>query len=176
MVDEALKTTNPIKYRKEYIKEFAEQSGMEPLEKAAFMSRLHHETGGFRWMRELGGPEYFEMYEGRKTLGNNQPGDGYRFRGRGYIQLTGRRNYTFYGPIVGADLVNFPDVAADEPVAARVAVAFWELTRLRDGRTISQAAQEGDINAVVKGVNGGYNGKEETIRLYKQYLKEYGVI
>ena len=167
MVDESLQDTDPIRYRKEYIQDFADQCGMGPLEKAAFMARIDHETGGFRYMKELGGPEYFTRYDGRQDLGNIYQGDGYRFRGRGYVQLTGRFNYTRVGPLVGADLVNFPDVACREDVAARIAVIFWTRNKVPDGRSISQAAKDGDIDAVIRGVNGGTNGYQQTLNLYQ---------
>ena len=175
MVDESLKDTDPITYRKQYIEQFADDSGMDALEKAAFMARLDHETGGFRYMKELGSPEYFTRYDGRKDLGNVNQGDGYRFRGRGYIQLTGRKNYTYFAPLIGADLINYPDIASQEDVAARIAVMFWNKAKTKDGRTISEAAQDGDIDAVVRGVNGGINGMQETIELYDAYKREYGV-
>jgi putative chitinase len=172
-VNNELKISNPREYRRSYLEDYAISSGMGAIELAAFMARIHHETGAFRYMYELGNPEYFEKYEGRKDLGNVEDGDGYLYRGRGYIQLTGRANYEKYGPIVGADLVNFPDLAADEEVAARVAVAFWNKTKVRDGRTIAEAARDGDIEVVVKGVNGGLNGFQETLKLYEQYLNAY---
>lgn len=176
MVDFSLKTSDPISYRKQFLEEFIGEAEMMPIERAAFMARIEHETGGFRYMKELGGPNYFERYDGRQDLGNINPGDGYKFRGRGYIQLTGRKNYTYFSPLVGVDLVENPDIAADEEVAARIAVMFWNRAKTKDGRTIAQAAREGDIDAVVRGVNGGVNGMQETLELYEVYKKEYGII
>lgn len=176
MVDISLKNDDPISYRKQYLQEFIEDTDMTDLEKAAFMARIDHETAGFRYMKELGKPDYFKRYDGRQDLGNVEPGDGYRFRGRGYIQLTGRKNYTFFAPLIGADLVENPDIAADEEAAARIAVMFWNKAKTRDGRTISEAARDGDIDAVVRGVNGGVNGMQDTLELYEVYKREYGII
>jgi putative chitinase len=173
MVDETLRASDPITYRKKYIEEFAEQSEMTVVEKAMFMARLDHETGGFRYMKELGQPSYFDRYEGRKDLGNIYQGDGFKYRGRGFIQLTGRKNYAYFSPITGADLENYPDIAAREDVAARIAIAYWNIAKVKDGRTIAQAAKEGDVEAVVRGVNGGMNGFNETLTLYEDYLNEY---
>lgn len=175
MVDASLKDSDPIAYRKQFLEEFIDDAGISGIEKAMFMARMDHETGGFRYMKELGGPDYFSKYDGRRDLGNVNEGDGYKFRGRGYIQLTGRKNYTYFAPIVGADLINNPDIACNEDVAARIAVTFWNKAKTKDGRTISEAAQDGDIDAVVRGVNGGVNGMEETRDLYNAYKKEYGI-
>ena len=63
---------------------------------------------------------------GRTHLGNTEPGDGYRYRGRGYIQLTGRANYTADGRALGLDLVNQPELASEPEHAERIAVRFWQ--------------------------------------------------
>jgi predicted chitinase/Ca2+-binding EF-hand superfamily protein len=67
-----------------------------------------------------------ERYNGRVDLGNTQPGDGPRFRGRGYIQLTGRSNYRYYGKKLGVDLENNPDLALRPDIAARIVVEYWK--------------------------------------------------
>jgi predicted chitinase len=67
-----------------------------------------------------------EAYEGRKDLGNTHPGDGPRYKGRGYIQLTGRANYAAYGAKIGVDLVNNPDLALRPDIAAKIVVAYWK--------------------------------------------------
>ena len=60
-----------------------------PLRLAHFFSQIAHESGGFKYLAELGGKSYFDKYEGRKGLGNTQKGDGYKFKGRGYFQVNG---------------------------------------------------------------------------------------
>lgn len=109
-------------------------------------------------------PEYAsgDAYEGRADLGNTQPGDGHRFKGRGFVQLTGRSNYRTYGRKVAelwgagdADDLNLeahPDNALQEDVAAAVLAVYF-----RD-RGIPAMAERGDWQAVRKAVNGGLNG------------------
>ena len=109
---------------------------------------------------------YCADYEGRTDLGNTQPGDGKRYKGRGYIQLTGRANYAKYGKIVGQDLVNNPELAKDPNIAADIALAYW------DQRGLGSKARAGNFDAVTYGINGGYNGKADRDAKYQQYLQK----
>ncbi len=74
----------------------------------------------FQPIIEHGSEVYFDRYNGR--LGNTEPTDGFRFRGRGYVQLTGRANYAKNGQRLGIDLVNNPDMASEPPTAYEIAV------------------------------------------------------
>src|SRR5262249_27943719 len=90
---------------------------------AAFLAQLAHESGQFQFMEELGGPtaaqkRYDPQSDLPTRLGNTQPGDGRRFKGRGPIQVTGRANYHRFGGLLGTDL------AADPPRAAAPELAF----------------------------------------------------
>lgn len=136
-------------------------------ERAMFIAQIAHETGK-KHMFELWGPTPAQRrYEGRKDLGNVQPGDGYKFRGRGYIQLTGRANYTAAGKYIGVDLANSPDLAANPDIAVLVAMWYWQVAR---GTVIVNAARRGDVEAVTKAINGGYNGLEDRRSKYNHYL------
>lgn len=100
---------------------------------------------------------YFENLYGYQThkgqqLGNVQYGDGYTFRGGGWIQLTGRTNYRNYGQRIGVDLENYPSYSTDPQTAARVLAAFFKDTGVAD------AANARDWQRVQTLVNGGYNG------------------
>ena len=98
------------------------------------------------------------IYGNRKSLGNTQAGDGYRYRGRGFIQLTGRANYKAMSDriaIKGVDLIVEPDRAAEPDIAARIAAAFWKM------RDINAAADRDAVVAVTRIVNGGSHGLEE---------------
>lgn len=93
------------------------------------------------------------LYEGRADLGNDTPGDGYRFHGRGYFQYTGRDNYTHFGKMFGVDLASNPDQAAEPEIAAKLAIAYWKdkvPEKFRD-----DAKHAGAI------INGGPNGATE---------------
>lgn len=92
------------------------------------------------------------MYGARANLGNTQPGDGWRYHGRGFLQFTGRSNYREFGERYNLDLINDPDLAADPEISARLAVAYW-LDRV-------SPEQRRDIAAAGQAINGGSNGAD----------------
>lgn len=95
----------------------------DPRKLAYILATAHHETGAFKWMREIWGPTPAQKrYEGRADLGNVQPGDGKKFAGRGFVQLTGRRNYQDWSKRTGLDLLKEPDLVVTPAVAARILV------------------------------------------------------
>jgi putative chitinase len=130
-----------------------------------FLAQMAHESVGFRYLYELGGKSYFRRYEGRKDLGNTQPGDGYKYRGRGIIQLTGRYNYDLYGKKLGIDLLNNPKLAARPDVALQVACQYWK------DKNLNAYADRGDIRTITKRINGGYNGFKDRIRWLNKIKK-----
>ena len=82
-----------------------------------------HETGGFKYMREIWGPSAAQKrYEGRKDLGNTVKGDGKKFLGRGFVQITGRANYAYWSKRLGLDLVKEPQLAEKPEIAVRILV------------------------------------------------------
>ena len=97
------------------------------------------EVGSFEPINEFGTPARFtKLYEGRDDLGNTKPGDGIRYHGRGFIQLTGRANYRSYGKKLAVALEDDPDLALDADVAARVLTHYFE------DRKIAGDARKGD--------------------------------
>jgi putative chitinase len=119
------------------------------LRQAHFIAQCAHESDNFRTFEEYASGS---AYEGRKDLGNTQPGDGVKFKGRGPIQLTGRANYTGAGRALGVDLVSRPELAKEFPLAPRIAGWFWST------RNINPHAERDDIQAVTRIINGGLNG------------------
>src|SRR5271166_5859579 len=96
----------------------------------------------------------FDLYDNRKDLGNTGAPDGANFRGRGFVQLTGRANYTRYGSEIGVPLVTNPELANDTQIAAKLLARFLDD---REDR-IREALAENDLPAARKLVNGGSNG------------------
>jgi len=96
-------------------------------------------------------------YGGRMGNGPEASGDGWRYRGRGWIQLTGKGNYASFGRAIGIDLVAAPDRAAEPAIAWRLAVRYMA-TRRRSGRTLLEWAEAGEVRMVTLGINGGTHG------------------
>jgi putative chitinase len=132
------------------------------LRRAHFLAQVGCESGELRFMEEIASGQ---DYEGRRDLGNTQPGDGQRFKGRGLIQLTGRANYTEYGRALGreAEVLAYPElVATDKALCADLAGWYWAK------RELNALADRDDLTAVTRRVNGGLNGLEERRRLLQR--------
>ncbi len=138
-----------------------------PLRIAHFVAQLAQESGSFKYNEEIwpnpaldangvatNGSEWQLRYEGRAELGNTQAGDGYKFRGRGLIQLTGRSNYSKYGDSLGQNLTdgNNPDHVAQAQLAADAAGWYW------DSRGLNAFADKDDVLSITKRINGGTLG------------------
>lgn len=164
----------------------------DPNERAMFLAQLSHESQDFRRLRENLHysaarlldvfPTHFNsladaqavthegtdaiaerIYGDRAGLGNTQTGDGARYIGRGFIQLTGRTNYAAAGEALGLDLVNHPELAEDRANAARIAVWFWT------EHHIGPMARRGDVRGVTRRVNGHHVGLADRERRYRRY-------
>jgi putative chitinase len=129
---------------------------------AAFLAQLAHESGELRYMEEIASGQ---AYEGRKDLGNTQPGDGKRFKGRGPIQFTGRANYRRAGKALGLDLEGHPEKVATPEVGTRVAGWFWKTHGL------NELADKGDFKLITRRINGGYNGLASRQKYYRRALE-----
>lgn len=120
-----------------------------PEREAAFLAQLAHESGQLRYWEELATGE---AYEGRSDLGNTQPGDGVRYKGRGPIQITGRANYRAAGDALSVDLEDTPNLAAQPEYGFRIAGWFWQ------SRGLNALADVDNFKLITKKINGGYNG------------------
>jgi putative chitinase len=142
------------------------------LDMAAFLANVGHESGRLVYTREIWGPTRAQRkYEGRKDLGNTQPGDGKRYLGRGPIQLTGRANARKATVWIRKVVPGAPDFEASPELlelprwGSLAAGAFWTW------RDLSPLARAGRFNAVCNRVNGGWNGLLDRRRLYQSFLK-----
>ena len=164
-----------------------------PLRLAHFLSQCGHESGGFRLVNEnvyysaagLKGifGKYFpgnlsesyarqpqkiasRVYGGRMGNGVESTGDGYKFRGRGYIQLTGKDNYTRFGKFIGEDTVANPDLVATKyPLAS--AAFFFDSNKLWS--ICDKGSDNATVTAVTKRVNGGTIGLADRIKHFNEY-------
>lgn len=142
----------------------------EPAVLAQVLAQVLHESGAFRYVREVWGPTKAQAgYEGRADLGNTQPGDGKRFMGRDLIQCTGRANYRELTAwwIWSAAPGDCPDFEADPDALERqewlgAAVVWYCMTR----KDLIRYCREGNIEMVTRLVNGGLNGYADRLRWY----------
>jgi putative chitinase len=167
-----------------------------PLRLAHFLAQCGHESGGFRATQEnlyysakgLNGifRKYFpteaaanayarqpqkiasKVYANRMGNGSEASGEGYKFRGRGYIQLTGKENYTAFGKSIGEDMVANPDKVAG-PYALLSAAWFFSKNGLH--KMADEGASDQVVTKITKRVNGGTIGLPDRIKHFKEYYK-----
>jgi predicted chitinase len=146
------------------------QSGIRGVELAQFMAQVRHESADFSRMKEIGGKQYYaKRYDPRfapktaKILGNTHPGDGERYHGRGFIQITGRDNYRMAGDAIGIDLVKHPELAARPDVAAKIAVWYWK-TRVKPN-----VSNFNDTQSVTKYINPAMRGLNDRLKHFTDY-------
>ncbi len=133
---------------------------------AAFIAQIGHESGQLKYAKEIWGPTVAQTrYEGRADLGNTEPGDGSKYRGRGLIQITGRANYKACGEALGLDLVNEPELLEKPQHACMSAAWFWAT------KGLSTLADEGKLETITRRINGGRNGLADRQMLYARALK-----
>ena len=164
-----------------FLTQAAVAAGIKGTELAQFLAQTAHESDDFKAMVEYGDPDYFKKYEpkflkDKKTkkvildpktkkpknfnpkaasLGNDMPGDGIKYKGRGYIQLTGKYNYKRAGDAIGVDLVKNPQLVEKPEIAAKVAVWFWQ------NRVQPKVDNFNNTKAATKPINPGLKGLEQ---------------
>lgn len=140
---------------------------------AAFIAQLAHESGGFRYTKEIASGQ---AYEGRVDLGNTFKGDGKRYKGRGFIQITGRNNYQKVGKALGVDLITHPELLESPQYACLSAGYMWELIK---GNGLSDLPDDwrskthgySPFQYITYRVNGGQNGLADRMEYYKRALE-----
>lgn len=166
-----------------------------PLRLSHFLAQCGHESGGFKVTRENLNysaeglskifPKYFpsveaatpfakqpekianKVYANRMGNGDEASGDGFKFRGRGYIQLTGKQNYTLFGQAIGQDLIASPDkVAVEYPLLS----AAWFFHKNGLHKIADEGAEDVTVTKVTKRVNGGTIGLADRIKHFKEYF------
>ena len=139
----------------------AEFSINTPARQAAFLAQVGEESGGLHWLVEIWGPtDAQRRYEMRYDLGNVAPGDGYKFRGRGLLQTTGRANYEATGKALGVDLVANPEKLGEPELACRSAAWYWK------AHGLNELAEAHEFEKITRIVNGGLNGYPQRLGLY----------
>ena len=139
---------------------------------AAFIAQIGHESGHLRYVRELGNDKYLEKYDTGKLaarLGNTPAadGDGQKYCGRGLIQITGKFNYNACSEALFSDarLINTPELLEHPVYASMSAAWFWQ----KEG--LNSLADKGDMLAITKRINGGTNGLDDRMAIYKRALE-----
>lgn len=166
-----------------------------PLRLAHFLSQCGHESGGFKSVQEnlnysADGlkkifPKYFpgnlaesyarnpekiasKVYGGRMGNGDETTKEGFKFRGRGFIQLTGKSNYSSFAKAIGEDTVANPDLVATKyPLAS----AAWFFSTNGINTIADRGADDATVTAVTKRVNGGTIGLQDRIKHFREYHK-----
>jgi putative chitinase len=150
----------------------AQAAGIQGTELAQFLAQCEHETGDFAHLEELGGNRYLAKYDPTvnpakaKALGNTEAGDGAKYKGRGFIQITGKANYANAGQALGIDLVNNPELAAKPDVAAKSAVWYWQ------NRVKPYVQNFSDTRSVTKRINPGLQGLQDRESNFKDYQQQ----
>lgn len=121
---------------------------------AAFLAQVGHESGSFRYVEEIADGS---VYEGRADLGNTQPGDGKRYKGRGLIQVTGRANHAEMTARLRLAGLACPDFEADPTALTQPVWAAWASAAFWDSRSLNAPADRGDFKYLTRRINGGYN-------------------
>ena len=160
-------------------------------EKAMFLAQTTHESNNYKRLEESFNykpKRLFEVFrkrvgslekakklcnEGAKAIADfvyggrlgNAKDEGYKYRGRGIIQLTGKNNYKYYGNKLNIDLVNNPNLAKEPDTAIEIALLFWR------EKECGLYAKMGDVKTVTKLINGGYNGLDDRQKRFDRILK-----
>jgi predicted chitinase len=147
----------------------AHDAGIKGKEFLAFIAQCATESWDFKRFDENGDSSHLnQLYAHVNGNGDESSGDGYRYRGRGYIQLTGKGNYAAAGKAVGEDLVDNPDRAAEPSIAAKIATWFWEH---RVHGKVSDYSNTSEVTQAIQGGTGDLKARRVRFNLLNQFMK-----
>lgn len=147
----------------------ARDAGIKGTELSQLMAQAAHESAGFKRLIEVGDIKYFKKYDPvynpklAEKLGNIYHGDGAKYRGRGFLQLTGRDNYRRAGLALGLPLEQYPEMVSRPDIAAKTSIWYWK-TRVQP-----EIDNWKDTHAVTREVNGGLRGIKDRIILFFKF-------
>lgn len=146
-----------------------------PSRMSAFLAQIGHESGAFRYTEEIATGK---AYEGRADLGNINPGDGVKYKGRGLIQITGRKNYEAISNDTGIDFLSNPSLLMQPDYAVMSACWYWDSRKLNaicdypDNWTkLYLGKWRSKFEWITIKVNGGVNGYADRLKYYNRALK-----
>lgn len=175
-----VQTANPIDITKltsvlpgpaQLLKKHAIAAGIKGEELVQLIAQAQHETHNFTRTEEVGSKKYFKQYDPKhnprkaKMLGNVKVGDGEKYKGRGFLQITGRWNYKAAGKALGLPLEQQPELVSRPDVAAKVSVWYWN-TFVKPG--VNDFA---DVPTVTKGINPGLKGLPDREQKFQHLMK-----
>lgn len=154
-----------------FIVKAAKAAGLSGAELVQFIAQSSHETIDFFTLSELGNNEYFNKYDPvynpikAKELGNTKPGDGARYKGRGFLQITGRYNYRIAGKALGLPLEEHPELLTRPDIAAKASLWYWK-TRVQP-----KVSNFRNTQAVTYTINPGLAGLSDRKNKFSHYSK-----
>ena len=146
-----------------------------------YLSQCFHESGNLRYVEEIASGAAYDTGKLAERLGNTpeKDGDGQKYKGRGFVQLTGFANYSAFNKsdMCTEDVVSHPEKVAQYPLNQVASMWFWErngLSKIADSDDGGSAGEE-IVKKITKRVNGGYNGLSNRLYLYRRFKKEFGL-
>ena len=145
-----------------------------------YLAQVMHESGALRYVEELASGAAYDTGPKAVALGNTpeKDGDGQLYKGRGYIQLTGRANYQAYkdSDLCLVDVIAHPELVAEFPHNQMASMWFWQRNKLNELADLDDKNNSEEIvKRITKKVNGGYNHLDERIKYYWKLRREIGV-
>lgn len=177
LILKALELFPKSKPASDFFVKFCQESSIDtPLRVSHFFAQLAHESGEFQYIKELGNDKYFDKYDTGKIAANlgNTPekdGDGAKYKGRGYIQVTGAAN------VKAASLAKFGDtrLLKDPTWLETVEGAAWSAVWFWTSRKLNTLADKDDVLGITKKINGGTNGLEDRKLKLKKIKDKLGI-